>query len=41
MSIQKWSGIAAIIEACTYIFGFILFFGVLDATEYDAPERYL
>lgn len=41
MSIQKWGGIAAIIEAAVYIFGFVLFFGVLDSTGYDTPERYL
>ncbi|NTS76792.1 DUF4386 family protein [Catenovulum sp. SM1970] len=41
MSIQKWGGIAAITEACTYLFGFVLFFGVLDATGYDTPARYL
>ena len=41
MSLQKWGGIAAITEAATYIFGFILFFGVLDSSGYDTPERYL
>ena len=41
MSLQKWGGIAAIIEAFTYIFGFVLFFGVLDASGYDTPQRYL
>tara|TARA_R110000787_G_scaffold78931_1_gene172400 strand:- start:446 stop:1126 length:681 start_codon:yes stop_codon:yes gene_type:complete len=41
MSIQKWGGIAAITEACSYIFGFILFFGILDASGFDTPERYL
>ncbi|NQZ26118.1 MAG: DUF4386 family protein [Colwellia sp.] len=41
MTIQKWGGIAAITEACTYIFGFVLFFGVLDASGYNTPERYL
>ena len=41
MTIQKWGGIAAITEAFTYIFGFVLFFGVLDASGYNTPERYL
>ena len=41
MTIQKWGGIAAITEACTYIFAFILFFVVLDASGYDTPARYL
>jgi hypothetical protein len=41
MSIQKWGGIAAITEAGTYIFGFVLFFGILDSSGYDTPERYL
>ncbi|MCV2884633.1 DUF4386 family protein [Aestuariibacter sp. AA17] len=41
MTLQKWGGIAAIIEACTYLFGFVLFFGLIDATGYDTPERYL
>ena len=41
MGILKWGGIAAITEAFTYIFGFALFFGVLDASGYDTPERYL
>ncbi|MDF2178894.1 DUF4386 family protein [Aliiglaciecola sp. CAU 1673] len=41
MSLQKWGGIAAITEACTYVFGFILFFAVLDRTGYDTPAGYL
>jgi hypothetical protein len=41
MSLQKWGGAAAITEAFTYVFGFILFFGVLDASGYDTPECYL
>jgi len=41
MSIQKWGGVAAIIEAFTYIFGFILFFGVLGPNKPDIPEHYL
>lgn len=41
MTIQKCGGIAAIIEACTYIFGFVLFFAVLDASGIDSPAGYL
>lgn len=41
MSIQKWGGIAAIVLAFTYVFGFVLFFGVLDSSGYETPERYL
>jgi len=41
MSIQKWGGIAAITEGFIYIFGFILFFGVLGADKPDVPELYL
>ncbi|MDN3637371.1 hypothetical protein QWY82_00995 [Simiduia curdlanivorans] len=41
MSIQKWGGVAAIVEAFTYIFGFVLFFGVLDSSGYETPEHYL
>jgi len=41
VSIQRWGGIAAVIEAFTYIFGFILFFGILDSSGYETPERYL
>ncbi|WP_286267487.1 DUF4386 family protein [Thalassotalea atypica] len=41
MTLQKWGGVAAITEACTYIFGFILFFGVLDASGHNTPEQYL
>jgi hypothetical protein len=37
MSIQKWGGVAAITEAMTYLFGFILFFGVLGASGNDSP----
>ena len=41
MTLQKWGGIAAITEALTYIFGFILFFAVLDSTGYDSPAQRL
>ena len=41
MSLQKWGGIAAITEAATYIFGFVLFFVVLDSSGFDTPKRYL
>lgn len=41
MHLQKWGGIAAITEALTYIFGFVLFFGILDASELQTPEQYL
>ncbi|QBG37156.1 DUF4386 family protein [Litorilituus sediminis] len=41
MSLQKWGGAVALLEACTYIFGFVLFFVVLDSSGYEAPERYL
>ena len=41
MSLQKWGGIAAITEAVTYIFGFVLFFVVLDSSGFDTPKRYL
>lgn len=41
MHLQKWGGIAAITEALTYIFGFVLFFGILDASELQTPEEYL
>jgi len=41
MSIQKWGGIAALMEALIYIFGFALFFGVLGTSESNTPERYL
>ncbi len=41
MTIQKWGGVAAITEAFTYIFGFILFFAILDSSGYDTPARYL
>ncbi|WP_262501152.1 hypothetical protein [Pseudoalteromonas piscicida] len=27
MSLQKWGGIAALTEAATYLFGFVLFLG--------------
>lgn len=38
MSIQKWGGIAAIAEALIYIFGFILFFSVLDPTGMEVSS---
>lgn len=41
MSLQKWGGIAAITEAITYIFGFILFFVILDSSGLDTPQDYL
>ncbi|MCO1335682.1 DUF4386 family protein [Microbulbifer sp. OS29] len=41
MTLQKLGGMAAITEAFTYIFGFVLFFGVLDSTGYEKPELYL
>lgn len=41
MSLQKWGGLAAITEAATYIFGFVLFFAVLDTSGLDTPQDYL
>lgn len=41
MSTLNKGSIAAIIGALTYIFGFILFFVVLDPTGYETPEQYL
>jgi len=41
VSLQKWGGIAAITEAITYIFGFILFFVILDSSGLDTPQDYL
>ncbi|SEL08080.1 protein of unknown function [Colwellia chukchiensis] len=41
MSLLKWGGLAAIVEACTYIFGFILFFGILNTTGLETPKQYL
>lgn len=41
MSTQHWGGVASITLALTYLFGFLLFFGFLDSTGYEAPERYL
>lgn len=38
MSLQQWGGIAALTKAATYLFGFVLFFGVLDTSKYDTPE---
>ncbi|CAM3616166.1 MULTISPECIES: DUF4386 family protein [Pseudoalteromonas] len=41
MSLQKWGGVAALTEAATYLFGFVLFFGVLDSSEHNTPTLYL
>lgn len=41
MSLLKWGGLAAITEAFTYIFGFILFFVVLDSSGFETPKLYL
>ncbi len=41
MSIQKWGGVAAITQSCTYIFGFILFFIVLETALYSDPPSLL
>jgi hypothetical protein len=41
MTIQKWGGIAALTEAFTYLFGFVLFFGLLDSSGYDTPAQRL
>ena len=41
MSIQQWGGVSSLIAAFTYIFGFTLFFGVLDASSYNTPTLYL
>ena len=35
MNFQKLGGIASIIEALTYIFGIVLFIGILDPSVYD------
>ncbi|MCL1123369.1 hypothetical protein [Shewanella surugensis] len=36
MSIQKWGGVAAIAEASIYLFGFVLFFTILDPSGFEA-----
>ncbi|MCX2767005.1 DUF4386 family protein (plasmid) [Pseudoalteromonas piscicida] len=41
MSLQKWGGVAALTEAATYLFGFVLFFGVLDSSGHNTPALYL
>ena len=41
MTIQKWGGAAAILQGLTYIFGFVLFFGILDTGGHDTPELFL
>ncbi len=41
MTIQKWGGVAAITQALSYIVGFVLFFGILDASDQDSPVKYL
>lgn len=41
MSNQKWGGVAAIIQACIYVFGFILFFIVLETASYGEPSALL
>ncbi len=41
MTLQKCGGIAAITLAFTYIFGFVLFFGILDSSGYETPEHML
>lgn len=37
--LQKMGGIAAIVVAATYIVGIVLFFGVLDSSEYVGPVQ--
>lgn len=41
MQIQKWGGLAAIVQGLTYVAGFILFFLILDAGDRSAPADYL
>ncbi|MEI5637773.1 MULTISPECIES: DUF4386 family protein [unclassified Pseudoalteromonas] len=41
MKIQSYGGVAAVTLAITYLFGFVLFFAVLDSSQYDTPEGYL
>ncbi|WP_414827966.1 DUF4386 family protein [Alteromonas sp. H39] len=41
MTIQQWGGAASILQGLTYIFGFILFFGILDTGGHDTPEQFL
>ena len=36
--LQRAGGIAALCEALIYVFGFVLFLGVLDYSGYDGPE---
>ncbi|WP_299494377.1 DUF4386 family protein [uncultured Shewanella sp.] len=35
MTIQKWGGLAALTEACIYLFGFVLFFSILDPSNVE------
>lgn len=41
MTTHKWGGIAAITQALTYVFGFVLFFGILDRTGQVTPAENL
>ncbi|WP_440053696.1 hypothetical protein ACSLBF_12380 [Pseudoalteromonas sp. T1lg65] len=41
MNLQKYGAIAAFTEALTYIFGFVVFFIMLNTSGIDTPEQYL